>query len=108
MPDPGLLAELEAADCPCGKSTEECEEDGGCRYTREIAAVASARDEEIRVLTKALRAELGRHSPLDTGWGKVCSYCWTRGGSRALWPCPPAMDLAGAFSHTEGTEVPGD
>jgi hypothetical protein len=32
-----LLGELAAADCWCGRSPEECEESGGCRWTRELA-----------------------------------------------------------------------
>lgn len=50
-----LLDELGAADCWCGRDPTECDEAGGCRFTREIAAIASARDGEIRHLTEELR-----------------------------------------------------
>jgi hypothetical protein len=62
MRDPDLLAELDEASvaagevCWCGRHPEECDEAGGCAFTREIAAVAAARDEEIAYLTGQLRA----------------------------------------------------
>lgn len=62
MPDPDLLAELDEAAlaagqvCWCRRHPEDCDEAGGCAYTRQLAAIASARDEEIRYLTERLRA----------------------------------------------------
>jgi hypothetical protein len=63
---PDLLAELDEAAvaagqvCWCGRNPEDCDEAGGCAYTRQIAAVAAARDEEIRYLTERLRALEGQ------------------------------------------------
>lgn len=44
MPDPDLLAELDAADCWCGRDPVECEEAGGCSWTRTLAD----REREVR------------------------------------------------------------
>lgn len=44
MAEIDLLAELDEAEfCRCGKTHEECAEDGGCKYTREREELAAAR-----------------------------------------------------------------
>lgn len=40
-----LLDELESADCWCGRTFEECEEGGGCKWTRALASAIAERDE---------------------------------------------------------------
>jgi hypothetical protein len=37
MPDPDLLAELDAMNCRCSRDPDECAEAGGCRWTRALA-----------------------------------------------------------------------
>lgn len=60
MPEIDLLAELDGCmECWCGKSWEECEEDGGCRWTREVgdlkAELGEARSEAAMVRDHARR-----------------------------------------------------
>jgi hypothetical protein len=44
-------------------------------------------------LLAAAEAVLTRHKPLEGDWGPMCAYCWTRGGSRSVWPCAEYLDL---------------
>lgn len=50
-----LLDELAAADCWCGRSAEECEENGGCRWARELE----------RTRRQAAAAERARAEAMD-------------------------------------------
>lgn len=44
MPDFDLLAELDEAEhCRCGKTHEECAEDGGCKWSRLETEIANLR-----------------------------------------------------------------
>lgn len=53
MPDVDLLAELDAVDtCWCRRAPEECEEAGGCRWTRELAE--ARRTERAKVAEEIL------------------------------------------------------
>ena len=41
---------------------------------------------EYRRALAAVEAVLNLHRPVPGDWGTMCS-CWTRGGSRSVWPC---------------------
>jgi hypothetical protein len=59
----GLLDELSAADCWCGRSEEECADNGGCRWTRALAVVREVYRQRIRREVRAATASpLGPHS----------------------------------------------
>jgi len=60
MPEIDLMAELDGCmECWCGKTHEECEEDGGCRWTREAgdlkAELGEARSEAAMIRDHANR-----------------------------------------------------
>ena len=57
-----LLDELDAADCWCGRTEGECEEAGGCRWTRALTALRRESDaqlESLREQNAALSEALG-------------------------------------------------
>jgi hypothetical protein len=59
MPEINLMAELDAMDCWCGKDPDECEENGGCRWTRALGDLrleaAEARSEAAMIRDHARR-----------------------------------------------------
>jgi hypothetical protein len=64
MAEPGLLTELDEAEhCRCGKTHEECAEDGGCRWSR----LDSSEAEAVRLLEYALHLRRnGENAPGGT------------------------------------------
>ena len=59
MPEIDLMAELDAMDCWCGRDPAECEEDGGCRWTKALgdlkAELGEARSEASMIRDHASR-----------------------------------------------------
>jgi hypothetical protein len=64
MAERSLLDELDEAEwCRCGKTHEECAEDGGCKWTRAEDRAATA----IRLLESALHLRMhGERAPGGT------------------------------------------
>jgi hypothetical protein len=61
--------------------------------------------DDVPPLLKVAEAVLEVHKPLDGDWGRMCSYCWTRGGGRRVWPCPELLKVAAVLL---GEEAPDD
>ena len=81
MPEnrPGhLLDELDEAsvaaghECWCGRHPEECEEAGGCAWSRELArvraAAGAAEREQVAVALESLARDVTAFAPPSDGW----------------------------------------
>jgi hypothetical protein len=55
--------------------------------------------ERKRVLSKLLE----RHRPVGGEWGQSCGTCWTKGGSKAAWPCAESLAIGALLLDGEPT-----
>lgn len=74
---------------------------------RELAA--EILDAAAPVLAEALLTPLAkRHAMIPSEWGGgLCGTCWTKGGSRAAWPCAEILAIA-EILPASAPEVPRD
>lgn len=73
-------------------------EDSGTPETMARAALEAAAPLLAEILLTPLAK---RHTMIPSEWGGGhCATCWTRGGSRAAWPCSEMLAIAALLPAT--------